>query len=78
MTNQPDYEFYLKLEKWTKKDAALLLCGHDPMHYKTVRFSQDDLSVGIFFGRSRRGSCGVAVSSGCNGATEFLSNNYLL
>lgn len=23
--NQPNYDFYLKLDKWTKKDAALLL-----------------------------------------------------
>ena len=43
MTNQPDYGFLLKLDKWTKKDAALILSGHDPLQYKSVRFNQDEL-----------------------------------
>ena|SRR3990167_8879320 len=43
MNDHPDYNFYLKLDKWTKKDAALILCGHNPSNYKNVRFSQNDL-----------------------------------
>src|SRR3990167_5808028 len=43
MTDHPDYHFYLKLDKWTKKDAALILSGHDPLQYKHVRFNQDEL-----------------------------------
>lgn len=43
MSNQPNYDFLLKLEKWTKKDAALILCGFEPSHYKKIRFGQDNL-----------------------------------
>ena len=43
MTNQPDYDFFLKLDKWTKKDAALILCGHDPAEHRNLRFNQDSL-----------------------------------
>jgi hypothetical protein len=43
MTNQINYDFFLKLDKWTKKDAALILSGHDPADYKNLRFSQNDL-----------------------------------
>ena len=43
MLHQPDYDFFLKLDKWTKKDAALILCGFDPFHYKKLRFGQDNL-----------------------------------
>ncbi|EKD92202.1 MAG: hypothetical protein ACD_29C00119G0001 [uncultured bacterium] len=43
MLNQPDYDFFLKLDKWTKKDAALILCGCDPAKHRNLRFSQDGL-----------------------------------
>ncbi|GEM_PF-6490289 len=43
MTDHVDYHFYLKLDKWTKKDAALILSGHNPLQYKHVRFNQDEL-----------------------------------
>lgn len=28
--NQVDYEFWSKLDGWSFRDAALLLCGFDP------------------------------------------------
>lgn len=43
MSNQPDHDFFLKLDKWTKKDAALILCGHNPSNYKNLRLTQDGL-----------------------------------
>lgn len=43
MANKINYDFFLKLDKWTKKDAALILCGHDPSDYKNLRLNQNDL-----------------------------------
>lgn len=41
--SQPDYEFLLKLEKWSKKDAALIVCGFNPIDYRKVRFGGKDI-----------------------------------
>lgn len=35
---KPDYKYYLKLDKWTKKEAALLISGIDPEPLKDFRF----------------------------------------
>ena len=43
MANQPDYDYLLKLENWSKKDAALIVCGFAPLGYKSVRFSQKNV-----------------------------------
>lgn len=39
MANQPDYDYLLKLENWSKKDASLIICGLNPPDYRSVRFS---------------------------------------
>ena len=51
MTNHIDYDFFLKLDKWTKKDAALILSGHDPADYKNLRLAKDDLPQALIASR---------------------------
>jgi hypothetical protein len=36
---KPDYDYYLKLSKWSKKEAAFILCDIDPEPFRSFRFS---------------------------------------
>lgn len=40
---KPDYNYLMKLDNWSKKDAALIICGLEPDRYRHIRFSYKDL-----------------------------------
>ncbi len=40
----PNYDYLLKLDHWSKKDAALIICEQDPEHYRSIRFSGKDIT----------------------------------
>lgn len=40
----PNYDYLLKLDHWSKKDAALIICEQDPEHYRSIRFSSKDIT----------------------------------
>src|SRR3990172_6030615 len=40
----PDYDYLLKLDHWSKKDAALIICGKDPENYpRDVQFTGNNI-----------------------------------
>lgn len=39
----PDYNYLIKLDNWSKKDAALIISGLDPDQYRHIRFSFKEL-----------------------------------
>lgn len=40
---KPDYEYLIKLDSWSKKDAALIISGLEPDQYRNIRFTHKDL-----------------------------------
>ena len=40
---KPDYDYLLKLEHWSKKDAALIISGKDPEDFRNIRFTGNNL-----------------------------------
>lgn len=36
---KPDYEYLMKLDRWSKKDGALIISGVDPDQYREIRFT---------------------------------------
>ncbi|MBA2655293.1 MAG: hypothetical protein H0U71_09570 [Gammaproteobacteria bacterium] len=45
--NKPDYEFLLKLDSWSQKNACLIICGLDPDKYRSIRFTVKDHKTNI-------------------------------
>ena len=43
MAKQPDYDYLLKLETWSRREAALIVCGFDPQDFRGVPFSENKL-----------------------------------
>lgn len=41
--SQPDYKFWIKLDHWSLKDAALLLNELDPMEYAHIKFNTREI-----------------------------------
>lgn len=37
--HKPDYNYLIKLDSWSKKDAALIISGLDPEQYRDIRFT---------------------------------------
>lgn len=44
MIKKPDYEYLLKLDKWSKKDAALIISGFNPEQFRDFQFSAKNIS----------------------------------
>lgn len=45
--NQPDYDFLLKLDSWSQKNAAIIICGLDPEKYRSIRFTIKDYDSNV-------------------------------
>lgn len=38
---KPDYKYLMKLDSWSKKDAALIISGFEPDQYRHIHFTNN-------------------------------------